>query len=161
MPSNHARIDEDLVQKTQYNIPLNKIAKIPPLKPQLLPEFKPIYINNWDDHSSPNLPPNINTYNPFKLFSLFFIDKIIDKLIEQTNKHIELYPSDKDNKHPRLQQLTYKQELYIYLAVQTYIGITIESYIKDYQKDLTTYSTKYIIKRYIGIVRFQQLTCYF
>ena len=30
MPSNHARIDADLVQKTQYKIPQNKTAKNPP-----------------------------------------------------------------------------------------------------------------------------------
>ena len=155
MPSNCAIIDANLVQKTQYKVPLNKTAKTPPSKPQPLPEFKPLYITNWDNYSLLNLPPSINIHDPFKLFSLFFIDKIIDKLIEQTNKYIELYLLDKDNKYLRLQQPIYKQELYTYFAVQIYIGITIELYIKDYQKDLTTYSTKYIIKRYIGIVRFQ------
>ena len=155
MPSNRAIIDANIVQKTQYKVPLNKTAKTPPPKPWPLPKFEPLYITNWDDYSLLNLPPNINIYNPFKLFSLFFIDKIIDKLIEQTNKHVELYPLDKDNKHLRLQQLICKQELYAYFIVQIYIGITIELYIKDYQKDLTTYSTKYIVKRYIEIVRFQ------
>ena len=42
MPSNHARIDADLVQKTQYKVPLNKTAKTPPPKPWPLPEFEPI-----------------------------------------------------------------------------------------------------------------------
>ena len=152
MPSNRAIIDTNLVQKTQYKVSLNKTAKIPPSKPQPLPKFKPLYITNQDDYSLLNPPPNINIYNPFKLFSPFFIDKIIDKFIEQTNKYIKLHPLDKDNKHLYLQQLIYKQELYTYFTMQIYIGITIESYIKDYQKDLTTYSTKYIIKRYIGIV---------
>ena len=41
------------------------------------------------------------------------------------------------------------------------MGITIESYIKDYQKDLNTHSTEYIIKEYILVVRFQQLNRYF
>ena len=152
MPSNRAIIDTNLIQKTQYKVPLNKTTKTPPSKPWPLPEFKPLYITDWDDYSLPNLPPNINTYNPFKLFSLFFIDKIIDKLIEWTNKHVELYSLNEDDKHLRLQQPTYKQESYTYFAVQIYIGITIELCIKDYQKNLTTYSTKYIIKRYMGIV---------
>ena len=39
MPSNHARIDADLVQKTQYKIPPNKTVKNPPPKLWLLPEF--------------------------------------------------------------------------------------------------------------------------
>ena len=148
MPSNCAIINANLIQKTQYRVPPNKTAKTPPPKPQPLSDFEPLHITNQDDHSLLNLPPNINIYNPFKLFSLFFIDK----LIEQTNKHVELYPLDKDNKHLRLQQLICKQELYAYFIVQIYIGITIELYIKDYQKDLTTYSTKYIVKRYIEIV---------
>ena len=152
MPSNRATINTDLVQKTQYKVPPNKTAKTPLPKPWPLPKFKPLYITDWDNHSLLNLPPNINTHNPFKLFSLFFTDEIIDKLVEWTNKHTELYPSDKDNKHPRLQQPTCKQELYAYFAVQIYIGITIESCIKDYWKDLTTYGTKYIVKRYMGIV---------
>ena len=161
MPSNCARIDANLVQKTQYKVPLNKTAKTPPPKPQPLPKFEPLYITNWDDYSLLNLPPNIDTHDPFKLFSLFFTDEIIDKLVEQTNKYAKLYPLDKDNKHPRLWQPTCKQELYAYFAVQIYIGITIKLYIKDYQKDLTTYSTKHIVKRYIGIVQFQQLARYF
>ena len=82
MASNYARIDSDLVQKTQYKVPLNKTTKMTPLKPWPLPYFKPLHIDNWDDYSSPNLTPDVDRHNPFKLFSLFFIDKIIDKLIE-------------------------------------------------------------------------------
>ena len=72
------------------------MAKTHPLKPWPLPEFKPIYINDWDNYSSLNLPSNVNTHDPFELFSLFFIDEIMDKLVEWTNKHVELYPLDKD-----------------------------------------------------------------
>ncbi|OCK87802.1 uncharacterized protein K441DRAFT_650618, partial [Cenococcum geophilum 1.58] len=39
MSSNHARIDADLVQKTQYKIPPNKTAKKIPPKPWPLSEF--------------------------------------------------------------------------------------------------------------------------
>ena len=58
------------------------MAKTPPLKPWPLPHFKPLYIDNWDDYSSLNLPLDIDQHNPYKLFSLFFTDNIIDKLIE-------------------------------------------------------------------------------
>ena len=57
------------------------MVKTPPPKSWPLPEFKPIHINNWDDHSLLNLPSNVKTHDLFKLFSLFFIDEIIDKLI--------------------------------------------------------------------------------
>ena len=132
MPSNRARIDADLVQKTQYKVPPNKTAKKPPPKPWPLPEFEPLHIDDWDNHGSPNLPPNVNTHDPFKLFSLFFTDEIMDKLVEWTNEHAELYPLDEEAEHPRPWQPTCKQELYAYFTVQIHIGITVESCIEDY-----------------------------
>ena len=82
MPSNRSKINIDLVQPTQYNVRPNQSAKKPCPKPWPLPKFKPLHINDWDDHGSPNLPPNVNTHDPVKLFSLFFIDEIMDKLVE-------------------------------------------------------------------------------
>ena len=78
----------------------------------------------------------------------------MDKLVAWTNKYAELYPPDKEKEHLRLWQPTCKQELYAYFAVLIYIGITIESAIKDYWKDLDTYGTEYIVKKHIGINRF-------
>ena len=99
MPRNRARINADLIQKTQYNIPLNKTVKTPPLKPWLLPHFKPLHIDNWDDYGSPNLPLDVDQHNPYKLFSLFFTEDIINKLVEWTNKYTELYPLYKETEH--------------------------------------------------------------
>jgi len=126
-----------------------------------LPEFKPLYINNFDDHGTPNLPPDVDPHNPFDLFSLFFTDDIIDKLVEWTNKHVELYPLDEDKENPRPWELIYKKELYAYLAVLIHMGITTEPAIEDYWKDLKTYGTLHVIKQYISVVRFQQLDRYF
>ena len=159
MPSNRARIDADLVQKTQYNVPPNKTAKIPPPKPWPLPNFEPLLIDDWHDHGSPNVPFGTDIHDPFKLFSLFFTDELMDKLVEWTNKHTELYPPDEE--HARAWQPTCKQELYAYLGVLIHMGITIESSIEDYWKDLDTYGTEHIVKQYIGVVRFQQLDRHF
>ena len=74
---------------------------------------------------------------------------------------MELYPLDKQAKRLRKQQPTCKKELYAYFAVQIYIGITIESCIKDYQKDLNAYGCEHIVKIYIGLKRFQQLERHF
>jgi hypothetical protein len=41
------------------------------------------------------------------------------------------------------------------------MGITIESTIEDYWKDLDTYGTEHIVKKYIGLKRFQQLNHHF
>ena len=85
MPANRARIDVGLVELIQYNVWPNQIAKKPRFKPQPLPKFEPPYINDWDDYRSPNLPPSVDVHDPFKLFKLFFIDKIMDKFVAQTN----------------------------------------------------------------------------
>ena len=103
MPRNRARIDADLVQKTQYNVLLNKMAKTPPPppKPWLLPHFEPLHIDNWDDHSSPNLPSDVDQHDPYELFSLFFTEDIINKLMEWTNKYVELYLLYKETEYVR------------------------------------------------------------
>ena len=126
-----------------------------------MPEFEPLYINDWDDHGLLNLPYCVDLYNPFKLFNLFFIEEVIDKLVEWINKHAELYLLDKEIEYLRVWQPIYKEELYAYIGVLIYIGITIESCIKDYWRDLNTYGTEYIIKEYILVVRFQQLNRHF
>ena len=130
------------------------MAKIPPLKPWLLPYFKPLYIDNWDDYGSLNLSLDVDQHNPYKLFSLFFIEDIINKLVEWTNKHIELYLLYKETEHVCPWQLIYKEELYAYFSVLIYMSITIESCIEDYWKDLDTHSTEYIVKKYILIIWF-------
>jgi hypothetical protein len=81
MPSNRARIDTDLVEPTWYNVRPNRTAKKPRPRPWPLPTFEPLHINDWDDHGLPNLPPGVDTHDHFKLFKLFFIDEIMDKLI--------------------------------------------------------------------------------
>ena len=65
---------------------------------------------------------------------------------------MELYPLDKEKEHLRPWQLIYKEKLYAYFKVLIYMGITIESCIKDYWKDLSMYSTEHIIKKYISVV---------
>ena len=69
MPSNRTSNDIDLVQPTQYKVPPNRVAKKPPPEPWELPDFKPLYINNFDNHSTPNLPPTLDRDNPFAIFS--------------------------------------------------------------------------------------------
>ena len=60
MPSNRTSKDIDFVQPTQYKVPPNRVAKKPPPEPWELPDFKPLHIDDFDDHSTPNLPPTLN-----------------------------------------------------------------------------------------------------
>ena len=85
----------------------------------------------------------------------------MDKLVAWMNKHAELYPPDQEKEHPCLWQPICKQELYAYFAVLIYMGIIIELCIEEYWKHLNMHGTEHIIKKYILVVRFQQLDCHF
>ena len=127
MPSNRTSNDIDLIQPTQYKVPLNRVAKKPPPKPWELLDFEPLHINDFDDHSTPNLPPTLDRNNPFAIFSQFFTSEII-------NKYAELHPLNDAGEKLRARpwQPTCKEELWAYFGVLIYIGLTQESSIKDY-----------------------------
>ena len=102
IPSNRTSNNIDLVQPTQYNVQPNRVAKNPPPEPWPLPDFVPLAIDNFDNHGTPNLPPSLNQNNPFTIFSQFFTDKVINKLVEWMNWYTELHQSNKDKQwvHP-------------------------------------------------------------
>jgi Transposase IS4 len=161
MPSNRTSNDIDFVQPTQYNVQPNQVAKKPPPEPWELPDFEPLHINDFDNHSTPNLPPTLNRSDPFAIFSQFFTDKIVDKLVEWTNKYAELHLSDGKRLQARRWQPTYREELWAYFGVLIHIGLTHESSIEDYWGSLDTTGSEHITKRYMGRVRFEQLDRYF
>ena len=74
--------------------------------------------------------------------------------MEWINRYAELYPLDEEKENLCVWQPTCRQELYAYFEVLIYMGLTIEPAIEDYWKDLNTHSTEYIVKQYIGVVRF-------
>ena len=69
---------------------INQIAswKNPP-EPWPLPDFNPFHMDDFEDHSQPNLPPDVGQSDPFTILSQFFIDKIMEQLVEWTNKYAE------------------------------------------------------------------------
>jgi hypothetical protein len=70
MPSKCTSNDLDLVEPTQYNVQPNHIAKTRLPKPWPLPDFNPFHINDFEGHSQPNLPPDIERSDPFALYSI-------------------------------------------------------------------------------------------
>ena len=66
MPSNRTFNDIDLVQPTQYNVRLNRVAKKLSPEPWPLPDFMPLAIDDFDDHGTPNLPPRGRLRNTTK-----------------------------------------------------------------------------------------------
>ena len=75
------------------------MVKKPPPKPWPLPKFKPLYIDDWDHYGLLKLLSNVDIHDPFELFSFFFTDEIMDKLVAWTNKYIELYPLEKEKEY--------------------------------------------------------------
>lgn len=54
-----------------------------------LPDFNLFHIDDFEDHDQPNLPPDVEQSDPFAIFGQFFTDKIIEQLVEWTNKYVE------------------------------------------------------------------------
>ena len=117
----------------QWKDPRTKLSKNPLLEPWALPPFSSLLI---DDHYNPSkaaVPSSINCYNPIALFSLFFTNKILNKMASQINVFIEAHSiSEKDaprgKKRPQLP--TCRQELYAYCygrfkynVITTYRGV--------------------------------------
>ena len=85
----------------------------------------------------------------------------MDKLVEWINKYVELYPAEEEAEFAYKWKPIDRQELYAYFGVLIHMGITIESSIEDYWGNLELAGAGYIVKNYIGLVRFQQLDRYF
>ena len=96
MVRNKAFNDKDFVLPTVYpNQPASLKKKAPP-QPGPLPDFVPLYINNNNKYRHLNLPYNINLGDAYSIFKLFFTNELLNKLINFTNKYIELYLILKD-----------------------------------------------------------------
>jgi hypothetical protein len=65
--------------------------KKPPLVLLVLPNFDLVLIDNNNTYGRPNILDYINTSDPYAIFKLFFIDKVLDGLAEFINKNVELY----------------------------------------------------------------------
>jgi hypothetical protein len=90
-----------------------------------LPAFELLRVKDYNSCGTLNLPPYIDPYDAFAIFKLFFTDKILDKLIEWTNKYAELYLLR------RILLPICKEESYTCFRVLIHMGITIESAIED------------------------------
>ena len=80
--------NKDFVEPTLYP-KITKITVVSELPNDCSPPlFKPLLINNSTPYRKPNLPPGLDDSDIFKIFRLFFIDKLIDLLIYYTNANI-------------------------------------------------------------------------
>ena len=161
MVRNYISNDIDLVQPTQYPTSRSRAVKKPLLALGLLFFFKPLPIYNNCEYGKLNLLKYINNKDPWQIFKLFQTDELVDRLIEYINKNIELHPFSEDKDFLYRWTPISRQKLYAYLAVLIYIGLYIESTIKDYWHKNFLYGTIYVIQNYIRANRQQQINYYF
>ena len=77
------------------------------------------------------LLPNTTPRNPYAIFSLFFTESILERLIQHTNEYAFLYLGP-ITPHSRAWIPTTISEFRAFLGVSIWIGLYIESSIKDF-----------------------------
>src|SRR5271156_5859699 len=142
-PMNKGRSnDHDFVPPTQYKSSRTKQPR-PSLLSQLevIPKFEPMELENTRG-SSQNLH-TIDSSNPEDLFSLFFTDLVLDRIVRCTNLNAERVRVDPVTAraknirfHDSLNQLSWKpvtsSDILAYFGILIYMGIHVEPYINDY-----------------------------
>ena len=91
MPRNKVSNDIDHVRKDPQ--PENAPKESPP-KPKPLPKYKPIQIKKPFTHGHALLPDTTSN-NPYAIFSLFFTESILERLVQHTNEYAFLFPRPK------------------------------------------------------------------
>jgi hypothetical protein len=134
--------DHDFVPPTQYKSSRTKQPR-PSLLSQLelIPNFEAMELENTKG-SSQNLD-TIDSSSPEDLFSLYFTDLVLDRIVRCTNLNAERVRVDpvasraKNIRfHDSLNQLPWKSvtssEILAYLGILIYMGIHVEPHINDY-----------------------------
>src|SRR5437762_2170467 len=144
MPSRPINIsqsnDHDFVPPTQYKPSHTK--KPPGFSPlKLIPRFKAIDLNRTT--SSSQLPNTINSSSPEALFTLFFTDSVINRIIRCININAETVRADpvtsraqNSRFHNSYNQLPWKPvtspEILAFLGILIYMGTYPLPHINNY-----------------------------
>jgi hypothetical protein len=131
--------DHDFVPPTQYKSSRTKQPR-PSLLSQLeqIPKFEAMELENVKGSSQ--IPC---TSSPEDLFSLFFTESVLDRIVRCSNLNAERVRIDPVASRPKnirfhdsLNQLPWKpvtsDEILAYLGIQIYMGIHVEPHINDY-----------------------------
>ena len=133
-----------------------KKSKNPPPKPKPIPRFNPMKINDLI-HELDKLPIYVAS-TLYRVFSLFFIDKILHKLAEYTNEYATEYASKEDKLFARKWYPTSLQELRAYIATYIYMRIHSQSQVPDYwNRDPNKGPLHPLIYDHIALCRWQQI----
>ena len=95
---------------------------------------------------------------PYRVFSLFFTDEILHKLVEYTNEYAAEYASKEDKPFARKWHSTSLQQLRAYIATYIYMEIHSQSQVSDYwNRDLSKEPLHPLIYDHIALCRWQQI----
>ena len=134
-------------------------AKNPPPKPWPMPVFKPLKIKNGRQYGLGKLPINVFC-NPYSLFTLFFTEEVMTKLMKHTNE----YAAELKNEapHARLWFSTTVKELRAFLATYIYMGVFEEATIENYwNRGFFRGAIHLLVTQHISLVRWQQIDRFF
>jgi len=118
--------------------------------------FQPLECPQFDHHV--NLPPHVHPDDAFGIFKLFFSQSIMEQLVQHTNAYVR---TPKDPSKPRSRAYNWTdnttvEELYIYLGIQIYMGIHIETRVCDYW-NTSPFTPFHPITKYMSLERYQEL----
>ena len=150
------RVSDDLDHVIDAPTTTKKSSKNPPPKPKPLPPFTPMKISHLI-HGLGKLPIHVAS-TPYNVFSLFFSDEILQKLVDYTNEYAMEHSSNEDKPYARKWYSTSLHELRAYIATYIYMGIHIESSVPDYwNRDTTKGPLHPLIYTHISLKRWQQI----
>ena len=87
-------------RKTNYIVPPTRKAKQGAPELWELPDFEQLEIDDWDYPGEPNLPPSVDLTSAFDIWSLFFSDELMDKIMEWRNTFAARKPTPPE-KYPQ------------------------------------------------------------
>src|SRR2546421_213827 len=168
-PMNKGRSnDHDFVPPTQYKSSRTKQSR-PSLLSQLeqIPKFEAMELENIKGSSQ--IPC---TSSPKDLFSLFFTDSVLDRIVRCTNFNAERVRADSVATrakniwfHDSLNQRPWKPvtsyEILAYLGILIYMGIHVEPYINDYWNTNKDDPIHQLVRKTMSNNRWKQIDRYF
>jgi len=162
--------DHDFVPPTQYISSRTKQPR-PSLLSQLelIPKFEAMELE--DAKGSPQNLHMIDSSSPEDLFSLFFTNLVLDRIVRCTNlnaERVRLDPVATRAKnirgHDSLNQLPWKavtsSELLAYLGILIYMGIHVEPHINDYWNTREDCPVHQPVRKAMSRHRWQQIDRY-
>ena len=130
-----------------------KPAKKPPPESWPMPQFEPLPIKNGLQHGLGKLPQHIPR-TPYDIFSLFFTEEILQKLINYINQYAESLDTDHiDKSYARTWFPIIVKELRAYIATFIYMSLHLETCIEDFWNTMPTKAIHLSVSLHISLKR--------